>query len=223
MRDWLSDPQLKMVSYQTKGIWIDLLCYLWESPERGKIEGTPEQFMQMIGCSEEQWNQFFKDATVTKFANVTNCNGIVTVCNRRMFREEKERKNTRLRVQKYRDKEKGNGKSNAPVTPPSSSSSSKKKKYIKKTRKFKQEEFDTFYKTYPKRQGKDKALENWKKKLKDNKLPPLEEILNAIKNQAEEKESKRQSGQFVSEWPMPQVWIKDGRWKDEVEKIERYT
>ena len=28
-RDWLTDPELKMVSYQTKGIWIDLLCIMW--------------------------------------------------------------------------------------------------------------------------------------------------------------------------------------------------
>ena len=124
VRDWLSDPQLRMVSHQSKGIWIDLLCYLWESPDRGKLEGTDQQFIKMIGCSKEEWEQFYQDANVTKFADVTNSNGYVTVCNRRMFREEKDRRDTRLRVQKHREKKSSNGSSNDSVTPPSSSSSS---------------------------------------------------------------------------------------------------
>ena len=120
-----------MVSHQTKGIWIDMLCYLWESPERGKLEGTHQQFIKMLGCNKEEWDTFFNDASVTKFANVTDGNGIVTVCNRRMYRDGKNRQNTRLRVQRYREKQQGNAKSNATsngdVTPSSSSSPSKRK------------------------------------------------------------------------------------------------
>lgn len=124
VRDWLSDPQLKMVSFQTKGIWIDFLCYLWESPDRGTLSSTPEKFCQMLGCGQLEWEQFLQEASVTKFASVTNCNGIVTVENRRMYREEKERRNTRLRVERYREKRECNATSNANITVPSSSSSS---------------------------------------------------------------------------------------------------
>jgi len=132
VRDWLSDPLLKMVSHQTKGIWIDLLCYLWESPERGRLVGTPEQFVKMVGCNADEWTQFYNEASVTKFADVTKANGLVTVCNRRMFREDKERKNTRLRVQRYRERQQSNAPSNDDITLPSSSSSSFKEKEIKK-------------------------------------------------------------------------------------------
>lgn len=130
IRDWLSDPLLKMVSHTTKGIWIDLLCYLWESPDRGKLTGTHENFIKMLGCTPKEWEQFFNDANVTQFADVTNCNNTVTVCNRRMFREGINRQNTRLRVQQWRKRKACNKK----VTPSSSSSSSSSKKYIKESK-----------------------------------------------------------------------------------------
>jgi hypothetical protein len=33
--DWLKDQGLLLVSYAAKGLWIDLLCHMSESPERG--------------------------------------------------------------------------------------------------------------------------------------------------------------------------------------------
>lgn len=115
IKDWLSDPQLKMVSFQTKGLWVDFLCYLWESPDRGTLSAAPEKFCQMLGCSQAEWDQFYTEASVTKFADVTNRNGIVTITNRRMYREEKERKNTRLRVERFRQKQVCNATSNDSV------------------------------------------------------------------------------------------------------------
>jgi len=149
-------------------------------------------------------------------------NGNITVISRRMRRDEKDRENNRLRQQRFYKKGKPNGSLTA-TSQDSSSSSSNTKKYIKKKSKFKQADFDAFYEAYPKKQGEDKTLENWKKKLKENELPPLEKILKAIENQKEEKESKKRTGKFAPDWPMPQVWIKDGRWKDEVEIIEEFV
>lgn len=130
VKDWLSDPQLKMVSHSSKGIWIDLLCFMWEGNERGFLEGTDEQFLKMLGCNPTEWEQFINEASVTKFADVTKCNSFVTVKNRRMFRDEKERKNTRLRVERFRSNAKCNATSNANVTLSSSSSSSSSKNII---------------------------------------------------------------------------------------------
>lgn len=120
VRDWLSDPQLRMCSHATKGIWIDLLCLMWEAPERGKIEGTVDQIAHMVASSNGDFDQFLQEALSTKFADVTLCNKNVTLINRRMLREEKQRKNTRLRVSRFRS----NAACNAPVTIPSSYSSS---------------------------------------------------------------------------------------------------
>ena len=134
VKDWLSDPLLKMVTHQTKGIWIDLLCFLWESPDRGELNGTKEQFQKMLGCNAPEFDQFINEASVTHFANVTNCNGLVTVRNRRMFREEKERKNTRLRVSRFRSNAQSNAPCNGDVTVPSSSSSPLKENIKEKKR-----------------------------------------------------------------------------------------
>ena len=42
--DWLRCPELKVLSADVRGLWIDMLCYMWESSERGvmlKPNGDP--------------------------------------------------------------------------------------------------------------------------------------------------------------------------------------
>ena len=126
VRDWLSDPQLKMASHQSKGIWIDLLCYMWESPDRGELSGTVKDFCRMLGTTENEFTQFLDETKRLNFASVTEGNGKVTVQNRRMAREEKERKNNALRQARYKSNAKSNIEGNEKVTPISSSSSSKR-------------------------------------------------------------------------------------------------
>lgn len=123
VRDWLSDPQLRMCSHSTRGIWIDLLCLMWEAPERGKIEGTPDQISRMVGSSNGEFQNFLNEANSTKFADVTICPSKVTITNRRMMREQKDRESARLRKQRQRS----HAPCHAKVTPPSSSSSSSSK------------------------------------------------------------------------------------------------
>lgn len=125
VRDWLSDPQLKMASHQSKGIWIDLLCYMWESPERGTITGTIQELCRMLGTTDPEFIRFMDEAKRLNFASVTESNGKVTVLNRRMVREEKDRKNNALRQARHKSNVKSNADGNEKVTPPSSSSSSK--------------------------------------------------------------------------------------------------
>lgn len=119
--DWIQDTRI--LTPLTRGIWIDMLCFMWRSNERGKVEGTPEQLARMLSCKQEEIEISIKELSVTKIADVTNGNGCVTVINRRMFREEKTRTSTRCRVQKFRNA--GVKRScNESVTVPSSSSSS---------------------------------------------------------------------------------------------------
>ena len=119
VKDWLSDPELKMASHSTKGIWIDALCYMWESAERGLLSGTKEQLIRMLGATEHDFNLFMEEASTFEFANIESSNGNVTIINRRIYQEYKDKQNTRLRVQRCRDKQKGNGDGNKGVTPSS--------------------------------------------------------------------------------------------------------
>ena len=119
-RDWLSDPQLRGASHTTKGIWIDILCLMWEAPDRGRLVGSRAELTRMVGATPEDFDLFLVEVERLKFADVTLGNTEVTLENRRMVRDEKARHLTRLRVAKHRS----NAPCNTNVTVPSSSSSS---------------------------------------------------------------------------------------------------
>lgn len=136
--DWLKDPQLQQVSFTTKGIWIDMLASMWESPFKGELSGEKSGLQRLLGATEKEFDEFFRENNILNFAYVTECNGIVTIRNRRMYREEIERQKTRKRVDKHRKEslKKEDEKNeteiiedvkqdcNGNITPPSSSSSS---------------------------------------------------------------------------------------------------
>ncbi|HEY5632020.1 MAG TPA: hypothetical protein VIR31_07810 [Nitrososphaeraceae archaeon] len=71
-----------------------------------------------------------------------------------------------------------------------------------------QNDFDLFWKHYPKKVGKDKALIAWKKKK--NK-PSIQEIIEAVQRY---KLSKSVRDGFTCN---PATWINEGRWSDEVQ------
>lgn len=129
VRDWLSDPALQSCTSSTKGLWINALCYMWEATERGKLVGTRGSMARLLGATEVEMDQFMADAHATKFANVTESDGKVTLINRRMAREEKERAGSKLRMRRHRGCALGYGD----VAPPSSSSSSSSSSVTKVT------------------------------------------------------------------------------------------
>jgi uncharacterized protein YdaU (DUF1376 family) len=69
-------------------------------------------------------------------------------------------------------------------------------------------DFETFWAAYPRKVGKDAARRCWMKK---KNLPPVENVLAAVKKQVRSQEWQRDSGQFI---PHPATWINQGRWDD---------
>lgn len=118
--DWLKDPNLGQCSPATRGIWTDMLSLMHENDQSGELVGTAESLARICRCSPTELRTAVTELSVTRTANVTECREIITVVNRRMHRENKERINNRLRQREFRDKEAGNKK----VTTHSSSSSS---------------------------------------------------------------------------------------------------
>lgn len=100
--DWRKDSQLSMASFATRGIWIEMICAMWEAPERGAIQGTSEQLCRLIGCSPAEFSTFLIEAKTLTFATVREMSasqdGIVHIECRRMLRDEKQRE--RYRIQK---------------------------------------------------------------------------------------------------------------------------
>ena len=70
-------------------------------------------------------------------------------------------------------------------------------------------QFDAFWKAYPNKIGKKLARTAWGK-AKDR--PPVEDVILAVKAQAQTKKWTKDNGQYV---PNPATWINQGRWDDE--------
>jgi len=117
--DWRKDPQLQMCNMATQGTWINIICCMWEAPEEGKLEGSWEDFSRLLGISVTDFKKFYIQANKHKFADVTNCNGFVTIINRRIYNAFLERERAKKGMRATRAKQQ-----NENVTPHSSSSTS---------------------------------------------------------------------------------------------------
>lgn len=127
--DWLSDPNVSMLSPLSRGIWIDILCSMHNNGRSGEISGSVQQFSRLTRSTVEEFEFAIKEIKETKTADVIFCNSNVTVINRRMNRESKDRDLTRERVRKYRSKKEDEEDSNDDV-PKSNAFSEYEDEYI---------------------------------------------------------------------------------------------
>jgi len=117
-KDWLTDTELQSASASTRGIWINCLCLMWQSSIRGeiRISDIPSTMARIFNCEISEVELFLKEAqdlgfcdiSVTRNGNVTESHKNITLRNRRMYREEKDKESNRLRQQKHREKQKDN-------------------------------------------------------------------------------------------------------------------
>ena len=73
------------------------------------------------------------------------------------------------------------------------------------------ENFKIFWSAYPKKSGKKTAEEKFNRI--DFQKHPFEQILSVLEKQKQSNEWLKNNGQFV---PMPQTWIFNERWNDEI-------
>jgi hypothetical protein len=69
--------------------------------------------------------------------------------------------------------------------------------------------FETFWNSYPRKEGKGKAWESWRKNN-----PPLEQVLKTLEKY--ERSEQWKDSQFI---PMPATWLNQWRWEDEPEAL----
>lgn len=117
--DWLKDPDLQMCSMNTIGIWINLLCRMWESKEEGILSGKVGELALLVGARPSEFSRFLREAETHLFADVTKSYSVVTIKCRRMNKLFLEREGAKKRMQRHRSKP-----CNADVTKHSSSSTS---------------------------------------------------------------------------------------------------
>ncbi len=124
--DWLKDPDLQMCSMNTIGIWINLVCRMWESKEEGIIKGKLGEIALLVGARPSEFKRFLREVLDHKFADVTKSNNIVTITCRRMNKVFLEREGTKKRVKEHRARQ-GNGNVTKHSSSSTSSSSTKSK------------------------------------------------------------------------------------------------
>tara|TARA_Y100000294_G_C8556915_1_gene337531 strand:+ start:832 stop:1482 length:651 start_codon:yes stop_codon:yes gene_type:complete len=77
--------------------------------------------------------------------------------------------------------------------------------------------FDLFWKEYPKKKDKKKALIIWTTKIQPES-GSFEKIMAALKEQKDSKEWQKDGGAYI---PHPTTWLNGERWNDENKKRER--
>jgi len=96
--DWLKDPAVRSVSLAARGLWIDMLCLMHESPRRGYLQlanGKPvtaEQLARMTGCSTDEVSRLLQEL---EYAGVFSCTEHGVIYSRRMVRDEQKRQKCR--------------------------------------------------------------------------------------------------------------------------------
>lgn len=223
--DWTRD--LDDLDIQIEGAWIRVLCRLWWASPKGQATNTLKEWSRILRKTERKTNEILKiliEKGIADGSVLDNQN--VTIISRRMVRDF-EISQLRKQVGKLGGNPKliknenrlDNQTDNQNLTPSSSSSTSntKNKKNTAKAAVSFSQDFERFYTAYPKRVGKKSAYAEWNKATR----PPVEAILSALEKQKRAKEELRQTGQFVSEWPDPERWIKKERWNDEITSYQK--
>jgi len=174
--DWRKDPGVQALDHELKGIWIDLLCMMHESPERGRLVlpngcAFPDDgIARNLGLSEATWKQ--KRSTLLAYG-VASEDEAGVLYNRRMVRDE------RLRQARARAGAIG-GKAKKTPQPESkteanrgssvSSSSSNNKKHVRSESKKGgswDADFEEFWSDYPRKVNKQVALKAYRARRRE--------------------------------------------------------
>lgn len=101
--DYLRDT--RCLSLAARGVWMDVLCALWNAPKRGQKTLSLEGWAGEIGKPESEVSPLLLDLEsngIGKFFHETD--GKLTISSRRMMRDERMRKGAAKRKKNQRDK-----------------------------------------------------------------------------------------------------------------------
>lgn len=124
VKDWLGDPDLRQATCTSKGIWIDILCYMWLRREQDGIFKTTPRRLARLCCGGEidVSLHFLNDLWDLGFANIEFEENVtfplteeksdtkITLINRRMHEDYLKRVSGRKRQARLREKGSGDPK-----------------------------------------------------------------------------------------------------------------
>ena len=84
--DWLKAPDIQCLSYDMKGLWFEMLCYMWESSERGYLLYSREELSRLLRMNEDLLDQKLKQLLNKGIYSVRSHDG--AIFSRRMVRDQ---------------------------------------------------------------------------------------------------------------------------------------
>jgi hypothetical protein len=225
-RDWLVDPNLNSCSLCAQGLWVRMLCYMWESEKRGYLMvGNKalhiEQIVRLVGAGNPEsevlyWLSELKDAGVYSETD----EGVMY--SRRMVDDEGDTKTSKV-------KNKGTVTIKTPSRTrarPEDEDEHTNKKY--RTKRSIEDalhaerisydhypSFKNFWEIYPPRNG---VRQNKKEAFITWVFQALEEkgkiIIDSVVKLKDTESWTKENGRFV---PMATTFLNGDRWEDEVE------
>lgn len=73
-RLWRSDSNLRRCSFETRGLWLEVLCIMYEM-DTYKLEGSSAELARLVGCESSEIMRCAVELKQTKTADVTLGNG----------------------------------------------------------------------------------------------------------------------------------------------------
>lgn len=219
--DWRTDDGLRLCSLKAKGLWIDLLCIMFDSPRRGYLlkpngkQMMPPEIARAVGAEEQAVVQGLaelgeqevysrlEDGTIycRRMARATSLSEKRAAAGRQGGRPKQKKSKPKARRRKQNEsKQKQTAEVEVEV----------EEEVQQGTDSTALTDFESFWKTYPKKVGKKAARKAWDKATD---RPDLADILTALDKQKQTPDWSKDNGQFI---PHPTTWLNQGRWADEV-------
>lgn len=193
--DWLKCPEVRALPPDYRGLWFDLICFMWESTERGvmvKPNGKPygdSEIVRMVGLDNQNsgiWLTYLLDNEVCS----RRLDG--AIFSKRMVKDEE------LRALRREMGKKGgnphllvNHTLNQEVNQNVEDENENETKEVKKNG-FGEKQFEMLWDNYPNKDGKKEALRHFKSSVKTDQ--DWLDIQKALKNYLQ---SERVSKNFI--------------------------
>lgn len=188
--DWLKAPDIQCLPYELKGIWFEMLCYMWESKERGVLNYSKEELSRLLRMDlvllEQKLNELLKFGIYSVRAN----DG--AIFNRRMIKD-----------QNIREKRQKAGKIGGKASFASRFAQSKSQANVdididNENESINEKAFNLIWEQYPSKTGRKEALRHFKSSVNnESELNDLKTALNNYKNSERVKNGFIQNG---SKW-----------------------
>lgn len=172
--DWLKDPALRRCSLAARGLWIDLLCLMFECEERGVLAsgGRAWTDVEISRIVPGDSNLTITCLVELVGAGVVSRNKSGALFSRRLVRDEETRTSDRVRQEQHRKNKKCHNVVTSTVTALSVSEHESENESVSELEVL--EAFERFWVAYPsgRKFDKKKAFATWKK-LKPDCLQAL--------------------------------------------------